>query len=62
VGWDSGFCREQLMAWCEANEVHYLFGLARNKRLGKIIGAQMQQARVLHQTTGKAARVFTGFA
>jgi hypothetical protein len=37
----------------------YLFGLARNQRLGKIIGAQMQQARVLHQSTGKAARVFT---
>ncbi len=58
---DSGFCREQLMAWCEANKVDYLFGLARNQRLSKIIGAQMQQARALHQTTGKAARLFTGF-
>ena len=59
---DSGFCREELMGWCESNQVHYLFGLARNKRLSKIIGAQMQQARLLHRTTGKAARVFTGFA
>ena len=59
---DSGFCREELMGWCEANQVDYLFGLARNKRLQKIIGAQMQQARVLHQSTGKATRVFTGFA
>jgi hypothetical protein len=59
---DSGFCREELMGWCEANKVDYLFGLARNRRLQKIIGAQMQQARVLHQTTGKAARVFTDFA
>jgi len=59
---DSGFCREELMAWCEANKVDYLFGLARNQRLSKRIGAQMEQARVLHQTTGKAARVFTGFA
>ena len=42
--------------------LRYLFGLARNKWLAKIIGAQMSQARVLHQTTGKAARVFTGFA
>jgi hypothetical protein len=58
---DSGFCREELMGWCETNKVDYLFGLARNQRLGKIIGAQMQQARVLHQTTGKAARVFTEF-
>ncbi len=58
---DSGFCREELMAWCEHNHVDYVFGLARNKRLQKIIGAHMQQARVLHQSTGKAARVFTEF-
>jgi hypothetical protein len=58
---DSGFCREELMGWCEANKVDYLFGLARNQRLQNIIGAQMQQARVLHQSTGEAARVFTGF-
>jgi hypothetical protein len=58
---DSGFCREELMGWCEANQVDYLFGLARNKRLQKIIGAQMQQARALHQSTAKPARVFTGF-
>jgi hypothetical protein len=57
---DSGFCREELMGWCEANRVDYLFGLARNQRLQKIIGAQMQQARLLHQSTAKAARVFTG--
>jgi hypothetical protein len=59
---DSGFCREELMAWCEQNHVDYVFGLARNQRLRRIIGAHMHQACVLHQTTGKAARVFTGFA
>src|ERR1700681_2293190 len=59
---DSAFCREELMGWCEANKVDYLFGLARNRRLQKIIGAQMQQARILHRSTGKATRVFTGFA
>jgi hypothetical protein len=59
---DSGFCREELMAWCEQNHVDYLFGLARNKRLQKIVGAQMQQARALHQSTGKAARVFAEFS
>jgi hypothetical protein len=58
---DSGFCREELMAWCECNHVDYLFGLAHNQRLARIIGAQMQQARLLHQTTGQAARVFTEF-
>ena len=59
---DSGFCREELMGWCEQNHVDYLFGLARNKRLGKIIGAQMHQAQMLHQTSGKAARVFAEFS
>lgn len=59
---DSGFCREELMGWCEANQVDYLFGLARNQRLAKIIGAEMQQARTLHRTTGKAARVFAEFS
>jgi len=61
---DSGFCRENLMAWCESedNRVDYIFGLARNKRLRKIIGAEMHQAHVLHQTTAKAARVFAEFS
>jgi hypothetical protein len=59
---DSGFCREDLMGWCERNQVDYLFGLARNKRLRKIIGVEMHQAHILHQTSGKAARVFTEFS
>jgi len=60
---DSGFCREELMAWCEAaeNQVDFLFGLARNSRLQKIIGEPMHEARLLHAETGKAARVFTEF-
>jgi hypothetical protein len=59
---DSGFCREELMGWCEHNHVDYVFGLARNKRLAKIIGAQMHQAQLLHQSSGKAARVFAEFS
>ncbi len=58
---DSGFCREELMGWCEPNHVDYVFGLARNKRLGKIIGAQMHQAQIQHQGSGKPARIFTEF-
>jgi Transposase DDE domain group 1 len=58
---DSGFCREQLMAWCEQNRVDYVFGLARNQRLQRMIGGQMHQAQRLHQATGRAARVFTEF-
>ena len=28
---DSGFSTDELMSWCEANEVDYVFGMARNK-------------------------------
>ncbi len=58
---DSGFCREALMGWCEAHRVDYLFGLQRNQRLARIIGAQMHQAHMLHQSSGKAARLFAEF-
>jgi hypothetical protein len=58
---DSGFCREVLMAWCEQNHVDYVFGLQRNQRLRRIIGREVHQAHMLHQTTGKAARVFAEF-
>ena len=58
---DSGFCREELMAWSEQNKVDYLFGMARNPRLEKRIGKQMYRARCKHQETGRAARVFTEF-
>ena len=59
---DSGFCREELLAWCENNEVDYVFGFARNKRLRRIIGRAMQEAQQEHRRTGKPARVFCEFA
>lgn len=55
---DSGFARDALMSWCEGNGVEYLFGLARNARLTRAIGASQQKAQVQQQETGKAARVF----
>ena len=60
---DSGFCREELMFWCESQttKVDFLFGLARNSRLQKIVGKQMHEAKIEHAETGKAARVFTEF-
>jgi hypothetical protein len=58
---DSGFCRNQLMSWCESRDVDYVFGMARNKRLRKIIGKQMHEATLQWKQTGKPARVFTEF-
>ncbi|MFX8999908.1 transposase, partial [Acinetobacter baumannii] len=58
---DSGFCREALMVWCEANAVDYLFGLARNPRLVAEIEHELGEARNESRRTGKAARRFKDF-
>jgi hypothetical protein len=58
---DSGFCRDQLMSWCDNNGVDYVFGLARNKRLHRIIGAPLWEARQQWEKTGQPARVFMEF-
>lgn len=58
---DSGFAREALMAWCEANRVDYLFGLQRTKRLEGHIAEAMLQAETLSAASGKPARVFADF-
>ena len=58
---DSGFCRNELMSWCENNGVQFIFGLARNQRLRKIIGAEMHAATEQWKQTGKPARVFSEF-
>lgn len=58
---DSGFCREPLMIWCEANGVDFLFGLARNTRLEAMLAAELAQAKTQCETSGKAARVFRDF-
>jgi hypothetical protein len=58
---DSGFCRNELMNWCAGNKVDFLFGLAKNKRLSKIIGADLQAAAEQWKKTGKPARIFSEF-
>jgi len=59
---DSGFCREELMAWCEGQEgVDYLFGLAKNSRLAEEIESELEEARREFERTGSAARVYKDF-
>jgi hypothetical protein len=53
---DSGFAREELMAWCEANGVDFLFGLAQNERLVAMIAGELAQAEAKSRRTGKPAR------
>jgi hypothetical protein len=49
------------MGWCESHHVGFVFGLARNQRHRKIIGAEMHQATAQWTRTGKPARVFRDF-
>jgi hypothetical protein len=58
---DSGFCRDELLSWCEAQGVDYVVGLAQNARLLREIVAASAQAESQFQQSGKAARVFTEF-
>jgi hypothetical protein len=58
---DSGFCRENLMRWCEENSVDYVLGLAKNKRLTKILGRALQEVKVQFEATGQPARQFEEF-
>lgn len=59
---DSGFCRDELLRWCELNGVKYLFGLARNAVLERKLKSPLTQARELsEQSGGVPARVFTEF-
>jgi hypothetical protein len=58
---DSGFCREELLAWSEHNGVFYVVGLAKNERLKKELEAELEQARKRFEETQQAARVFKDF-
>jgi Transposase DDE domain group 1 len=58
---DSGFAREELMAWCEENRVEYVFGLARNARLVAKLARELKSARKEAAETGRPARRFKEF-
>ena len=55
---DSGFARESIMAWCEANDVHYVLGLAKNARLRRAIGRALAEAEAEQRKTQAPARRF----
>ena len=59
---DSGFCREALMAWCEAHQVDYVLGLAKNARLKRLLGQALAEAEAAFNAgNGEAVRVFDEF-
>ena len=59
---DSGFARDELMAWCEANRIDYVFGLARNPRLVTELEGELAKAAAEHAETDQPARRFKEFS
>lgn len=55
---DGGFCRDDLMKWCEENKVDYVLGLPKNARLEAMISKDMKRAKRKFKKTGKPARIF----
>ena len=58
---DSGFARDDLMTWCEENNVKFIFGLAKNARLTREIEDEAAAAKAQFEASEKPARVFKDF-
>lgn len=58
---DSGFCRHKMLSWCESNEVDYVVGLAKNKRLNAFSQELQGQAEEAFKQTGNKQRLFGEF-
>lgn len=59
---DSGFCRDDLMTWCEGHDVDYILGMAKNARLNRIVEKEMKKAKRRYAQTGRASRVYRDFS
>ncbi len=59
---DSGFCRDWLLSWCEANGVDYIIGLARNDRLKHFSEQLIEQAQQDYAENLTKGRVIGDFA
>ena len=49
------------MAWCEAEGVDYVLGLAKNERLKAQIKKELKKAERQYRETRRAARIFKEF-
>ena len=58
---DSGFCRDEIMSWCEDNGVDYIFGLAKNDRLIKKIAPKLERMRRKFLVKGRSVRCYKQF-
>jgi hypothetical protein len=58
---DSGFCREEIMKWCEENHVDYILGLGKNPRLTAEVKEELVDAHIMYCKTGRPSRIFHEF-
>ena len=58
---DSGFCRDDIMTWCEDNEVGFVLGLAKNERLKARLSQEMTTAEWYHAVSDQPCRLFNAF-
>ena len=55
---DSGFCRWRMLRWCDRHAVHYIVGLAQNKRINELAAPLIERARQRCKATGRKQRLF----
>ena len=56
---DSGFCRDDLLSWCEATDgVDYVIGMAKNSRLNTMLSKPAERAHREFLRSGHASRSF----
>ncbi len=58
---DSGFCRWKMLRWCEAHQVDYIVGIAKNERLKALSAKLGQRAERKHGKSGEKVRLFKRF-
>ena len=58
---DRDFCLEPIMSLCEANQVDFVPGLAKNAHWTRILGKELHEAKQRFEDPGKAARVYKDF-
>ena len=54
---DSGFCRDEIMKWCEDNGVDYIFGMSKNLRLMGRVRKEVRKACIDHRENAMIGNV-----
>ena len=58
---DSGFCRDQMLSWCERRGVSYIVGIAQNSRINELAAPWIELAATGFKLTGQKQRIFAEF-